>query len=103
MPSTLFSRDPVSRDMLARIGADKRHKNRRFVARNFALDENVSDGRARSYEGAVGKVASDDMDAWQSPTCRPKSTKVRARAMNSGETLIVLTLSAPHRFKTALR
>ncbi len=65
MPSALFSHDTASIDALRRVSADPAHKNQRFTARNFLLDENVSADRTASYHRFVPDLNPLDFPNWR--------------------------------------
>jgi hypothetical protein len=66
MPSSLFSHDTASIEALRRASGDPAHRNQRFTARNFLLDENVSADRAASYHRSVPDLNPLDFPNWRS-------------------------------------
>ncbi len=65
MPSPLFSHDTASIEALRRVSGDPAHRNQRFTARNFLLDEHVSADRTASYHRFVPDLNPLDFPNWQ--------------------------------------
>ena len=64
MPVELFTGDDASLTQLRVIARDDLLRNRRFIARNFLLDENVSSARATRYNRDVPSVDGLSAEQW---------------------------------------
>ncbi|PZR74003.1 MAG: hypothetical protein DLM73_09145 [Chthoniobacterales bacterium] len=102
MPSPLFSSDPASLDELRQAGAEAAHGNRRYVARNFLFDENVTAARAQSYHRFAKTVAPFSFPDWATrhdAYLRQEIRCGRGEAYRSAEILDPLDLECPETFR----
>ena len=102
MPTSLFNSDPASRAALRQAGAKTAHGNRRFVARNFLFDENVTPARAESYHRFANALAPFHFQEWamhHDAYLRQEIRRGRGEAYRSGDILDPLDLECPETFR----
>lgn len=102
MASPFFSSDPVSRAALRNAGADTANGNRRYVARNFLVDENVTSERALSYHRFATGLLPFDFRNWgmhHDAYLRAEIRRGRGEAYRPGDTLDPLDFECPETFR----
>src|SRR6266853_2883317 len=102
MLSPLFNADRASLAALRNAGADPAHGNRRYVARNFLFEENVTSSRALSYHRFANSLQPFDFRDWamhHDAYLREEIRRGRGEAYRPGDTLDPLDLECPETFR----